>query len=46
MTHAISGHFDKAVKMALQENLPELAQRYIRKATVLVTGEERKSLWM
>lgn len=46
MAYAIGGHFDKAVKVALQADLPELAQRYIRKATALVSGEKRKSLWM
>jgi hypothetical protein len=47
MAYAIGGHFDKAVRAALQADLVELSQRYIRKASsVLITGEERKNLWL
>jgi hypothetical protein len=36
-----------AVRAALQADLVELSQRYIRKASsVLITGEERKNLWL
>lgn len=46
MACAIGSNFERAVKLALQADLLELAQRYIRKAAVLVSGEERKQLWL
>lgn len=46
MAFAVSGDFDKAVKLALEANKIDLAQKYIRKATVLISVKERKLLWI
>jgi Flp pilus assembly protein TadD len=46
MSNAIAGDFDKAVKLALEVNQTDLAQKYIRKATALLSSKERKLLWL
>ena len=46
MSYALEGRFDKAVKFALTNQMPELAQKYIRKATSLVSADEHKQLWL
>jgi hypothetical protein len=42
MANAIAGDFEKAVKLALEVNQTDLAQKYIRKATALLSSKERK----
>lgn len=37
MANAIAGDFEKAVKLALEVNQTDLAQKYIRKATALLS---------
>lgn len=46
MANAVAGNFDKAVKLALEANMTELAQKYIRKAAALLSKLERRMLWL